>query len=194
MSAVSLAPLTQPSPPPPHADGLAELVESCLERTAEALLATRAASQVEISHAVGMVRKANAEHFPIDLIEAVARSQGHQEEHLGTAVMTIAGKVAGVLNPPPQLIPFAGKLIAPSAFYESFDHLHQAARALLAPIIFAEDTDAIGVAALNPIAGSLLATVIQESVFRRVGIRPFLTVVRLDYESWTFLCRKHFEL
>jgi len=194
MSAVSAAPLSPPPPAPAHADGLAELAESCLDQTAEALLNTRAASQVEVSHAVDMVRRAAEERLPLDLIEAVARTQGHQEEHLGTAVMTLAGKVAGLLNPAPQLIPFAGKLIAPSAFYESFDHLHQAARALLAPIIFAEDTDAIGVAALNPIAGSILASAIQESVVRRVGIRPFLTVVRLDYESWTFLCRKHFEL
>jgi hypothetical protein len=31
-------------------------------------------------------------------------------------------------------------------------------------------------------------------VFRRFGIRPFVTIARLDYESWTFLSRKHFEL
>jgi len=137
MSVVAAAPaIPPPHAPPPHPDGLAELVESCLDQTAEALLSTRAASQVEVSHAVDMVRKAAAEHLPIDLIEAVARTQGHQEEHLGAAVMTIAGKVAIVLNPPPQLIPFACKLIAPSAFYESFDHLHQVARALLAPVIF----------------------------------------------------------
>ena len=43
-------------------------------------------------------------------------------------------------------------------------------------------------------AAAIFASAIQDSVFRRVGIRPFLTVVRLDYESWTFLCRKHFEL
>jgi len=64
----------------------------------------------------------------------------------------------------------------------------------LTPVIFAEDTDSIGVASANPIAAALLASAIQEVVFRRFGIRPFLTVARLDYESWTFLTRKHFGL
>jgi len=30
--------------------------------------------------------------------------------------------------------------------------------------------------------------------FKRLGIRPFVTTARLEYESWTFLTRKHFEL
>lgn len=175
-------------------DGTGDLVDKCIDLTAEALVHSRVATQVEVSHAIDLVRRSAAEHIPVDLVEAVARAQGHQEEHLGTASLAIAEKIAPGLNPPPPLIPFAGKLIAPSAFYESFDHLHHLARALLSPVIFAEDTDSIGVAALNPFAAAIFASAIQDSVFRRVGIRPFLTVVRLDYESWTFLCRKHFEL
>lgn len=194
MSAAPAVALNPQSQAPPQSDNPAGTVESCLDLTTEALLTTRAASQVEVSHALDLVRKAAAEHFPVDLVEAVARSQGHHEEHLAAAVMAIADKIASTLNPVPPLVPFAGKLIAPSAFYESFEHIHKLARALLTPVIFAEDTDAIGVAALNPIAASLLSTAIQDSVSRRFGIRPFLTLVRLDYESWTFLCRKHFEL
>ncbi|MCF7676146.1 MAG: hypothetical protein K9N23_16300 [Akkermansiaceae bacterium] len=194
MSVASAVALKQQSQAPPQSDNPAGTVESCLDLTTEALLTTRAASQVEVSHALDLVRKAAAEHFPVDLVEAVARSQGHHEEHLAGAVMTLADKIASTLNPVPPLVPFAGKLIAPSAFYESFEHLHTLARALLTPVIFAEDTDSIGVASLNPIAANLLSTAIQDSVGRRFGIRPFLTIVRLDYESWTFLCRKHFEL
>lgn len=187
---------TAPQTPYPisHNDHAGEWLDRCLDLTAEALVNTRAATTVEVSHALDLCRRGITEHIPIDVIEATARSQGHHEEHLGTAALVIAEKVASYLNPPPPLIPFAGKLIAPSSFYESFDHMHQLSRVLLAPVIFAEDTDSIGVAALNPVAASLLASAIQDTVFRRVGIRPFLTVVRLDYESWTFLCRKHFEL
>ena len=35
---------------------------------------------------------------------------------------------------------------------------------------------------------------ILAAVNRRFAIRPFVTVVRLDYESWSFLCRKHYGL
>jgi hypothetical protein len=61
-------------------------------------------------------------------------------------------------------------------------------------VIYAEDTDAIGTASINPFAAAILAEEIQSTVFKRFGIRPFVTIARLDYESWTFLTRKHFEL
>ena len=61
-------------------------------------------------------------------------------------------------------------------------------------MIYAEDTDAIGTASANPVASAILAEEIRSTVFKRFGIRPFVTAARLDYESWTFLSRKHFEL
>jgi hypothetical protein len=60
-------------------------------------------------------------------------------------------------------------------------------------VVYVEDTDAIGVASVNPIAASILADEIQTSLHKRFGIRPFITIARLDYESWTFLNRKHFD-
>jgi hypothetical protein len=131
---------------------------------------------------------------PADLLEQIARIQGHGEEHLSPAILEIGNKAALALTPYAPLIPFAGKLIAPSAFYESFDQIHKLARLLLCPVIYAEDTDAIGTASINPFAAAILAEEIQTTVFKRFGIRPFVTIARLDYESWTFLTRKHFEL
>jgi hypothetical protein len=194
MPPVSTSPLAPPAHSPEPRSGLGSVVETCLDRTTEALSTSRGASHLEISHALDSVRRAAAEGIPVDLVEAVARAQGHQEEHLGNAILSLAEKLAGTLIPAPQLVPFAGKLIAPSSFYESYDQLYQTARDLLSPVIFVEDTDSIGVASINPIAAALLATNIQEVVFRRFGIRPFLTVARLDYEAWTFLTRKHFGL
>ena len=130
----------------------------------------------------------------MELLEAVARVQGHHEEHFGRVIRSLGDKLAAILNPSPPLIPFAGKLIAPSAFYDSFDHLHRIAKALLSPVIYAEDTDAIGTASVNPIASAIFAEEIRNAVFKRFGIRPFVTAARLDYESWTFLSRKHFDL
>jgi hypothetical protein len=61
-------------------------------------------------------------------------------------------------------------------------------------VIFAEDTDTIGTASVNPMAAAILAEEIRNAVYKRVGITPFVTIARLEYESWTFLTRKHFEL
>jgi hypothetical protein len=39
-----------------------------------------------------------------------------------------------------------------------------------------------------------MADEILATVDRRFGIKPFVTSVRMDYESWSFLSRKHFGL
>jgi len=171
-----------------------DFADLCVQRTSDALHEARAATPAQISQAISMARESHAAGRPLDLIEVIARLKGHDEEHLSPAILDLSNKVAATLTPYAPLLPFAGKLIAPSAFYDSFEQLHKLARVLLSPVIYAEDTDSIGTASVNPVASVILAEEIQSSVFKRFGIRPFVTVVRLDYESWTFLTRKHFEM
>lgn len=175
-------------------DEARDFAEICIEQTSSALHACRAATPAELNQAIHAVRESNAKNNPADLIEAIARVQGHDEEHLGSAIVKISNQVASTLTPYPPLIPFGGKLIAPSAFYDSFDQIHAIARTLLSPVIYAEDTDALGTASINPVASMILAEEIRQVVFKRFGIHPFITVACLDYENWAFLARKHFEL
>ena len=175
-------------------DNLWDFAEACLEQTAAALHEARAASATELNQAITKALESHAKGKPADLIEEIARVQGHAEEHLGRAILDLSDKVAATLSPYAPLVPFGGKLIAPSAFYDSFDQLHKLARVLLSPVIYAEDTDSIGTASINPVASTILAEQIRSTVFKRFGIRPFTTIARLDYENWTFLSRKHFEL
>jgi hypothetical protein len=171
-----------------------DFAETCLAQTASAIHEARAATAVELNQGIAIARESHAAEKPSDLVEVMARLQGHDEEHLSKAIADLGNKVAATLSPYSPQIPFGGKLIAPSAFYESFDQLHKLARILLCPVIYAEDTDAIGTASTNPVAAAILAEEIRTAVFKRFGIRPFVTTARLDYESWTFLTRKHFEL
>lgn len=182
------------SPASSGGSGIWEFAEVCLQQTVTALQEARAATPQEISQAVARTREDHAKEKPSDLLEVLARVQGHDEEHLSPVILALGDRLAATVSPYAPYVPFAGKLIAPSAFYESFDQIHKIARILLTPVIFAEDTDAIGVASVNPVAAALLADEIRSSVFKRFGIRSFITVARLDYESWTFLTRKHFEL
>jgi len=171
-----------------------DFAELCLEQTAAAIHESRAATPTELATAMSTARDFHNDNKPADLIEILARVQGHEEEHMGPALLDLAEKVAITLTPSPPLIPFGGKLIAPSAFYESFDRIHEIARVLLSPVLYAEDTDAVGTASMNPVACVLLAEEIGNAVHKRFGIRPFVSVARLTYEDWTFLTRKHFEL
>jgi len=187
------SPITHLTPQVPDIDPW-DFAELCLEQTAAAIHESRAASPTELNQAMNAARDFHMEDKPADLIEVLARVQGHEEEHIGPAILELANKIAATLMPSPVLVPFCSKLIAPSVFYDSFDRIHEIARVLLSPVVFAEDTDAIGTASINPVASKLLAEEIAASVHKRFGIRPFLTVARLDYESWSFLTRKHFEL
>jgi hypothetical protein len=170
------------------------LLRDCMEQTVQAIHATGVATETEIARVRVVFERSVSQGAPMDLIEILARVQGAEEEHMGGEVARIAHAVSMVIHPSPPMVPFAGKLIAPSTFYESFDQLHKAARALLSPVIYAEDTDAIGTGALNPVAARLMAEEILATVDRRFGIKPFVTAVRMDYESWSFLSRKHFGL
>ena len=173
---------------------IANLVELCYFRTVDALTMSGVASEGDIFQALTKVRDGLAKDQPLDFLETLARVLGTDEERLGGMVHTLSEAVASTFMPAPPSIPFASKLIAPSAFYESFDAIHKLGRALLAPVLYAEDTDSIGTGSVNPIAATILAEEIHVVVFRRFGIRPFMTTARMEYESWAFLCRKHFEL
>lgn len=181
------------TPTDASAQSMVDIVETCYVRTAEALNASGAASDNDLFKALTNVREGQAKGSPMDLLETLARVMGNDEEMLGGAVLKLSDAVASTLSPVPPSIPFASKLIAPSGFYDSFDTMHELGRALLAPVVYAEDTDAIGTASINPIAALVLAEHIHNSVAKRFGIRPFMTAARMEYESWAFLCRKHFE-
>ncbi|RYD47270.1 MAG: hypothetical protein EOP85_05805 [Verrucomicrobiaceae bacterium] len=195
MQAASPFLAAQDPPQPQQAAGdLWDFAEACLQHTAGAAHEARVATPAEISQAIDKARESHAKQKPADFIEVLARVQGHDEEHISKAVLELGDKIALTVSPYAPLVPFAGKLIAPSAFYDAFDHIHKVARVLLSPVIYAEDTDAIGTASINPIASAMLSDEIRSSVHKRFGIRPFVTIARLDYESWAFLTRKHFEL
>lgn len=170
------------------------LAEACLTQTAESLHEARVANATDISHGVALVRKAHACGKPADLLEAIAKIQGHAEEHLGSVILDFGNKVASNLCLCHPLIPFARRLLTPITFYNSFEQIHKIARILLTPVIYAEDPHVIGIASTNPVASAILTEEIRSIVFKRLNIRPFVTVACLNYESWTLLTRRHFEL
>lgn len=192
MSAESLS--TLETPEKSASSGFDGVIERCFVKTAEALSKAGAAPDEDIFNALTLAREAEKNLKPVDLIETLARVMGHDEEHISRAISELSAAAASTMHPSPPHIPFASKLIAPSAFYESFDAIHKLGRLLLVPVLYAEDTDSIATGSVNPVAASIFGEEIYQAVSKRFGIRPFITVVRMDYESWTFLCRKHFEL
>ena len=170
------------------------LAESCLEQTAAALHAAGAVSATELSAGIALARKSHAMGKPADLLEVIAKIRGDAEARFGDAILDLGDEVAASLSPYQHVMPFGGRLLAPSAFYESYDHLHKIAKVLLSPVIYAESNNAIGTASINPLASRIMADEICDIVFKRTGITPLVTTVRLDFDSWIYLSHKHFKL
>jgi hypothetical protein len=164
-------------------DSSSAIIESCFVKTAEAMSQAGVASDENIFKALTIAREDQERGKPADLIEITARVLGHDEEHISKAISELSSEVALTMSPILPLIP-----------YESFDGLHALGKSLLVPVLYAEDTDAIAVGSINPIAAKIFSDQIYQVVAKRFGIRPFITTVRMDYESWRFLCGKHFEL
>jgi len=165
---------------------------TCIERTASALLESEAATSGEIEAAIVQCEQALERGDQFEFLDIIARVQGHEEEFVGEAIHKLAESVGHILAHPPVLVTFTSKLIVPNGFYDVFPEIRKACAQMQCPVVFAEDTDAIGTGSINPIASSMMADHISSVVKQKNGIRPFMTVVRLDYDSWCFLNRKHF--
>jgi len=185
---------TNSTPPASPTATLGDIIEECYQRTAAALYEARAATQMELSQCITVAREANKTGLPADLIEVLARLKGIEEDQLATGILDLSEFAAASITPHAPVVPFAGRLIAPSAFYDTFPTLKKAASSLLTPIIYAEDTDSIGIASINPVACQMMGELVVQTVHERTRIRPFITIARLDYATWSLLTRKHFGL
>ncbi|MBK1882598.1 hypothetical protein JIN85_09235 [Luteolibacter pohnpeiensis] len=172
---------------------VAAAIEECLTRTSEALLELGLASREELTRCENAVRQSHEDGHPGDLIEAIAHLQGNPPDQVTSVMNQLSEKIARSLSPTPPMIPFAARLITPTAFYEAFPEIRKLCKALLSPVVYAEDTDAIGTASLNPIAAMIVAEEIQIAAQFQTGIRPFVSIALIDFDGWAAVTRKHFE-
>jgi hypothetical protein len=171
-----------------------EIADDCAIKTAVLLHESLSATESELQQTLEIVRDTHASGKPCEFLEVLAHVQGHPEEQIGAVILSLSNRMSMAIQPHIPIIPFASKLISPTTFYESYEHLHVLAKLLLCPVLYAVDTDAMGVGSVNPLAANILSENIISTVHRRVAIRPFVCSARIDYETWTLLTRKHFEL
>lgn len=179
---------------PEDSGGLWDLADDCAVKTAILLHETLSASEEELQQALEIVRDTHSRGKPCEFVEILAKVQGYPEEHLGAAILNLSQRMALARQPVIPYIPFVGKMIVPNNFYEHFPQVYLLAKVLLCPVLYAEDTDAVGVGSVNPVATELLTEGMTRNVSGKVGIKPFISSVRLDYETWSFLNRRHFEI
>ena len=79
------------------------------------------------------VREAHATEGPATFLKSSPGPRPRWRT-LSPAILDLGNEVATTSLPYAPLVPFGGKLIAPSAFYDSFDQIHRMARALFSPM------------------------------------------------------------
>ena len=89
--------------------------------------------------------------------------------------------------------PFASRLVTPNAFYDKHPDLYELAAALQCPILYNEDADVIGIGSINAIATSTFSQAIQLYIQSIQNIKPLISSVRLNYETWSVVCQRHFK-
>ena len=128
-----------------------------------------------------------------DILPVMAQLRGIEEGEQPTAVAGWARSMAPIVKKRYSLIPFAGKLLGSSSFFEKFDAVHKAASIVKCPLIFSEDTDVLGFGTINPVAGLHLSTFVSKYFQEKTGLTPYISMFIIDLTTWESTCRRQFK-
>lgn len=106
-------------------------------------------------------------------------------ENLGRALSQVMGNQL-------TLIPFGNRLSTPSAFYEMNEGLSDHCERLMTPVLYAEETEVIGIGSINPVSLSITAELIIQVLSEKIGTRPMISRMLLHHDGWISLCQKQF--
>lgn len=192
-------PVTPPKPAPAQHSNFAAVAQEVPMALQHALIRTLAmmqqhnlASAEDCSQVAAKVRRNWEAGKGSDPIDCLARLRAGGGDMLDASVEMISSKMAHTLPFVPTRIPFAGRLIPPTAFYEKNPKMELLCRLMLVPIAYAEDLDILAVATINPYFADAISAAIMDYVKAKAGIRPIISVIRLDYVGWAKMCQKHF--
>lgn len=129
---------------------------------------------------------------PAEPLSKLAVLQNEDENHFEATIERWSMMLTSLVAPTMPPAPFASKMMTPSAFYEKHAPLHDLARTFMCPILYNEDADVIGVGSINPVTVTIFSQAAHAYLYEIYKVRPLISCVRLNYESWRALVSKHF--
>ena len=188
------SPIPQELLPESAANPLAGTVAACASRALDALEERGHLKRNEREHIEAIHLESVSEGKPSEIFETITRLSTVAPRDIPDFIAGLGLAVAKTLRQRVPLVPNLTRLVPPSAFYTDFPELAIAARALLVPVLYSEDHEAIGLGSVNPVPALELAQMIERELPTETGVMPFVSVVRLDYDTWRTLLEKHFGL
>ncbi len=162
--------------------------------TLDSLIERKHLSEEEATHIFSAFSEELKSQASVEILETIVRLSTTSPRDIPQFIRQLGNAVAKTLKRNVPFIPIAGRLQIPNAFYEDHDQVKPLCKAMLAPILFAEDSEVFGVGSINPRAALHTANLVADLVAKSEPVRPFTTVVRLDYVTWQTLLEKQFGL
>ena len=175
-------------------ESIQDAVVSCASKSLDALEARGHLKAHERAHIEEVHMEALEQGKASEVFETITRLSTVAPREIPDFISGLGLAVAKTLKHRVTMIPNVTRLATPVAFYNSFPELANTAKALLVPVLFSEDNEAIGVGSVNPIPAMELAGRIVAEMANHTIITPYMTVVRLDYDTWRTMIERHFGL
>lgn len=131
---------------------------------------------------------------PWDALEFLAALRVRNADERPVEVERLGRALSQVMGQPLALIPFGNRMQPPAGFLELNPDIVHECRKSLTPLLFAEESEAIGVGSINPVALRIISKKIVADVERRSGIKPIVSRMLLHHDGWLTLCQKQFDL
>lgn len=129
---------------------------------------------------------------PWDPLEFLAALRIREPEARALEVERIGRSLSHSLGQPLALIPFASRIQTPSVFYDMNEALLADCRKLMTPVLYAEESEVIGIGAINPAALQISTRTIMQFIADKTGTTPIVSSVLLHHEGWISLCQQQF--
>jgi len=130
----------------------------------------------------------------VEIFESIVRLSTTSPRDIPQFIRQLGDAVAKTLERNVPYVPLAGRQQKPSAFYERHEAVKPLCKALLTPILYAEESEVIGIGSINPKAAFVASELVANAVSATEPVTPFMSVVRVDYDTWKTLLEKQFGL
>lgn len=131
---------------------------------------------------------------PWDSLEFLAALRVRDADARPVEVERLGRALSQVMGQPLTLIPFGNRMQPPATFLEANPDLVIECKKSLTPLLFAEESEAIGIGSINPVALRIVSKKIVANVEQRFGTKPIVSRMLLHHDGWITLCQKQFGL
>ncbi|SHK32868.1 hypothetical protein SAMN02745181_3624 [Rubritalea squalenifaciens DSM 18772] len=163
-----------------------------LEQTCSIMSEASMSNESELDQVRGYTIHAWSQGLPCEPLEVLLRLQEPDSSQLEAIMEHTSSMIAQAFSANMLPAPFASTMMTPTSFYEKHEAAYQMAKSFKCPILYNEDADVLGLGSVNPVTATVFGQAMHAYISETQGIRPFISCVRLNYDSWVALCERHF--